>query len=415
MSVSDGVMIIGAGPYGLSVAAHLRARNVPFRIFGHSMYNWRAKMPKGMQLKSDGFASDLSDPDDSFTLEQFAAEQGFPYADEGIPVARDDFIAYGDAFQRRFVPELEPKLIVALDRAGNGFAAQLDSGEVVSARQVVVAIGISDFPRLPPNFADAPREFVSHPAQHDDMAVFRGRSLAIVGAGSSAIDLAALAHEEGASVTLVSRRPHLRFHSRSTLDRPLMERVRAPTTGIGPGWRSFFYCHTPQMFRQLPDDMRLRIVNTSHGPAGGWYMADRVVGKVALVAGCEPDAVEVRNGSVLLRLRGEDGRPQSLEADHVIAATGYRVDLRKIGFLSEKLRTDIRSLDNTPVLSPDFETSVRGLHIVGPASAYSFGPMFRFVYGARYTARRMVKHLAASTARRPSVQRAPVVMATAGD
>jgi cation diffusion facilitator CzcD-associated flavoprotein CzcO len=409
MSVSDSVMIIGAGPYGLSIAAHLRARGVPFRIFGSLMHNWRAKMPKGMLLKSDGFASNLSDPRDAFTLKDFALQQGFPYADEGIPIALDNFIAYGNAFQRRFVPELETRQVVALDRSGDGFAARLDNGEVATAGKVVLAIGISDFPYLPASLADAPADYVSHPAQHADMAAFRGRSLAIVGAGSSAIDLAALAQDEGASVTLIMRRAEPRFHTRSTLDRPLGERIRAPNTGIGPGWRSVFYTKTPQLFRHLPDDMRLRIVNGSHGPAGGWYMVDRIVGKVPLLTGYAPEKVEVRDGLAQLQLRGQDGSQRTLAVDHVIAATGYRVDMRKVGFLAERLRTDIKSLDNKPVLSAHFETSVGGLYIVGPASSYSFGPMFRFVYGAAFTAPRVARHLAAAVVRRPSMPRPAAV------
>ena len=54
------VAIIGAGPHGLSVAAHLRAAEIDLRIFSHPMRNSRDHMPKDMTLKSDGFASNLS-------------------------------------------------------------------------------------------------------------------------------------------------------------------------------------------------------------------------------------------------------------------------------------------------------------------------------------------------------------------
>src|SRR5580658_5584213 len=60
--------IIGAGPYGLSVAAHLRRNGVPFRIFGRPMESRLAHMPKGMMLKSDGFASNIYDPESAFTV-----------------------------------------------------------------------------------------------------------------------------------------------------------------------------------------------------------------------------------------------------------------------------------------------------------------------------------------------------------
>src|SRR5580692_9850358 len=109
--------IIGAGPYGLSVAAHLRRSGVPFRIFGRPMDSWRAHMPKGMSLKSDGFASNLSDPDDRFTMEKFCAERGIPYAHTGIPVKLDTFTEYGLAFQERVVPELEDKMVASIERS----------------------------------------------------------------------------------------------------------------------------------------------------------------------------------------------------------------------------------------------------------------------------------------------------------
>src|ERR1700678_2975366 len=100
MSVSNEIVIIGAGPYGLSIAAHLRARGLGFRIFGQPMSNWQHKMPRGMLLKSDGFASNLADPADAFTLEAYCAEQGLPYSAEEEPVSRECFIAYGQAFQQ---------------------------------------------------------------------------------------------------------------------------------------------------------------------------------------------------------------------------------------------------------------------------------------------------------------------------
>src|SRR5271168_5328523 len=111
------VGIIGAGPYGLSVAAHLRRTGVAFRIFGRPMDSWLAHMPKGMMLKSDGFASDLYDPDRHLPLRQFCSERGIEYADTGIPVRIETFVDYGLAFQERLVPQLEDKLVSSVDRA----------------------------------------------------------------------------------------------------------------------------------------------------------------------------------------------------------------------------------------------------------------------------------------------------------
>src|SRR5580700_3949129 len=107
--------IIGAGPYGLSVAAHLRRSGVPFRIFGRPMDSWLSHMPKGMMLKSDGFASNISDPGGEFTLKQFCDGRQIEYSDSDIPVRLDTFTAYGLAFRDKMVPELEEKLVDSLD------------------------------------------------------------------------------------------------------------------------------------------------------------------------------------------------------------------------------------------------------------------------------------------------------------
>ncbi len=80
------VAIIGTGPYGLSIGAHLKAAGVNFRIFGSSMEFWLKHMPKGMHLKSEGFASSLFDRESRFSLKAYCLEQGLPYAYTGLPV-----------------------------------------------------------------------------------------------------------------------------------------------------------------------------------------------------------------------------------------------------------------------------------------------------------------------------------------
>ena len=104
------VAIVGAGPYGLSIAAHLSQLGVPFRIFGKPMDSWLTQMPRGMLLKSEGFASSVYHPEGSLTLGQYCREKRLPYADIGTPVPLETFCEYGLAFQRQFVPTLEAKI-----------------------------------------------------------------------------------------------------------------------------------------------------------------------------------------------------------------------------------------------------------------------------------------------------------------
>src|SRR5271156_4905687 len=143
------VAIIGAGPYGLSLASHLSARAVDHRIVGMPMELWRTQMPKDMLLKSEGFASDLYDPRREFRLKDFCAAEGRAYEDVGLPVANAHFVAYGIAFQRRFVPHVEEDRLVGLQREGELFRLLLAGGASFQARRGVLAGGGNAFEHLP--------------------------------------------------------------------------------------------------------------------------------------------------------------------------------------------------------------------------------------------------------------------------
>src|ERR1700692_3734019 len=117
------VAIVGAGPFGLSIAAHLRSRGVPFRIFGTPMHRWRAQMPMGMFLKSEEAASSIADPAGRYTLQQFCAEAGLSYGTAPVPL--DTFTRYALSVQRHLVPMVEDALVIALDRRPDGFGLRL--------------------------------------------------------------------------------------------------------------------------------------------------------------------------------------------------------------------------------------------------------------------------------------------------
>jgi hypothetical protein len=388
------VAIVGAGPYGLSIAAHLQAAGLSFRIFGSPMQSWREHMPPGMLLKSDGFASSLSDPKASFTLRHFCAEQQIPYHDTRIPVRLETFTAYGLAFQKRFVPQLEQTQVTAIDRIPGGFSLKLASGEVVGARNVVLAVGISHFPHVPPDLAGLPAQFLSHSSAHSSVDEFRGRNVTVLGGGASAADLAATLAESGAHVTIVARCPSLRFHTGPpATERSLWERLRRPASGLGPGLRSRFFADFPWLFRHLPQALRLRLVKTTFGPAAGWTVKERIVGRVPMKLGYTVKRAEVLDGQVRLLLTGPDGSDVEHVTEHVIAATGYRVDLRRLTFLSPEICSQLRTVEHAPVVSTGFESSVPGLFFVGVAAANIFGPVLRFAFGADFTARRVTNAL----------------------
>jgi len=398
------VAIIGAGPYGLSVAAHLRARGVNFRIFGKPMEFWLKHMPQGMRLKSEGFASSIYDPGATFTLEAYCREHRLPYAPIGSPVPIEAFSSYGLEFQKKFVPELECHSVLQVRRLSAGFEIVLSGGETLTARRVVVAVGLTYYDYLPPELAGLPSDLVTHSSRHSSLDHFKGEEVVVVGAGASALDLAALLHQAGVLVRLVARKPSISFHDRGRVPRPLLEQLRNPTTGIGPGWRSFFYTRTPLLFRQMPEPLRLKIVRQHLGPAPAWFVKDQVVGKVPFNLGVTITHAEEQDKKVSLRLTDADGLHQTLLADHVIAATGYKVDVDRLSFLDPDILRAICRVDRAPALSSHFESSVQGLYFVGISAANTFGPLLRFAVGSKFTAERLSTHLArASRAMRREV------------
>jgi NADPH-dependent 2,4-dienoyl-CoA reductase/sulfur reductase-like enzyme len=392
------VAVVGAGPYGLSLAAHLNAAGIQTRVFGRPMDSWRNHMPEGMLLKSDPFASNLSDPKDFCTLARFSEEQSLPYS-ENEPVKLDTFCRYGLDFQKRCVPRLAEVHVSTIERSGSEFIIGLDDGGKVSARRVVVAIGVGPFRYVPEILGAVPGGFVSHSFDHHDLSGFSGVRVAVVGGGASAIDLAGLLHERGCDVTLVSRRAKLRFTGRSSQHNgpdALWRRMRHPPSGLGPGLRSRFSTDAPLLIHMLPKRLRFEFVRRHLGPAASGVMKDKVVGRVLLLLGRELLVAAVEDSGVALTLSRKNGGQDVLRVDHVIAATGFRVDLSRLTLLSPSLRRDIAEYRGAPILTRHFESSVPGLYFIGLTAAASFGPLMRFTFGARYAARRLTRALVRS-------------------
>lgn len=391
------VAIIGAGPYGLSLAAHLRRAGVALRIFGAPMGFWVDNVPAGTSLKSEGFASSLYDPDGELPLRAWCAERGIDYADVGLPVRVEHFIAYGQEFQRRFVPGLEPVRIDALAPVDGGFALVTAGGERLSARRVVVATGISEFAHMPAELAGLDATRVSHSSHYGSLAGFAGRDVAVLGAGASAFDVAAKLAQAGARAQLFARTTRIDFNPPPDPEpRPLLQRLAAPRSGLGIGWRSRACTDLPLLFHAMPGRLRLRAVERHLGPAPCWFIRDEVEGKVAQHAGMRLLQASLVDQRVKLSFQPDGGAaPYVATVDHVIAATGFRVALSRLTFLDRSLLERLDRVQDTPVLDRHFESSVPGLFFAGVTAANSFGPMLRFAYGAGFAARRLTRRLAA--------------------
>ncbi len=385
MSICD-VAIVGAGPYGLSLAAHLGAAGVSFRIFGKPMQFWQEHVPPRTFLKSDGNSSDLIDPAAALRVSAYYTERDGSFTLRK-PIAVEAFADYGHTFQKRFVPGLDTRNIAGIAQNGDAYRLITVDGESFSARRVVLAVGINDFRFMPDMFARLGRQFVSHSAAFGPVDKLAGRRVAVIGSGASAIDVAATAHEAGADVTILSSREKIVFHP-PPAEPKWHDRFLHPDTGIGAGWSKWLYVNGPDAFRLLPARIRMSIVSRALGPSPGWFMKDRIEGHVPVLSRRVPTGATIVAGRVKI-----DMPEGPFVADHVVTATGFHVDMNRLAFIDPAMRAAIRTFQGAPVLSWNFQTSVPGLYVTGPAAAFDFGPVMRFVYGAGFAIPRLAAHL----------------------
>ena len=380
--------VIGAGPYGLSAAAHLAGvAALDVRLFGRPMSFWDEHMPAGMLLRSPWPACHLSDPADRCTLDRYRADHGHAF---GEPVPLDRFIEYGRWFQRALVPDVDQRAVRHLEGGPRGFTLELEDGEVVGAGRVIVAAGIAPFARRPPEFAALPPELASHSVDHRELAGFAGRRIVVIGGGQSALESAALMHESGAEVEVLVQHPVVYWLTRRWQHRlPVFSQMLYAWPDVGPAGVSHLVAR-PGLYGRLPRRTQDRLAVRSLRAAGAAWLVPRLRG-VPIRTGVR--VAEAARAGGRLRLRLDDGSLRTV--DHALLATGYRIDLSRYEFLAPRIVTNVRRVDGLPVLSRAFESTVPGLHFVGAPAAWSHGPLMRFVAGAGFASRSLVRALAA--------------------
>lgn len=394
------VAVIGAGPYGLSISAHLSAAGIPHRIFGPPMQTWRA-MPEGMFLKSLDFATNIYSPRRGFRLTDYCNQRAISSAE---PVAMDLFSKYGLWAQEQLVPHLEQVEVTRLASDGSLFEVGLANGETLSARRVVMATGLAFFSYLPEVLRGLPPDLVTHTCQNREYGRFRDKDVAVLGAGQSALEAAVLLHEAGARPKLLSRCDGASFAPPPPPRRPLHRRVLYPMSVLGPSRMGFFLQRVPHGFHFLPDERRVELTRRLYGPWGAWWLAARFKDNVPAISNTDILAATARDGRLALQLRStRNGATSGLIVDHLVAGTGYQPDVDVIPFLDRSLASRIRRIERSPKLSAHFESSVPGLYFVGAAAAFSFGPLLRFVAGAEFAAPTVARRLARSRTRSAQV------------
>jgi len=380
------VAVIGAGPYGLSAGVHLKAKGIAVRVFGEPMEFWANKMPEGMLLRSPRVASSLSDPDRAFTLEAYeTASKKEPCA----PVPLDTFVEYGRWFRHQLGSDLDRRTILRVDRDQSGFRLTLQDGEEIRSAYVVIAAGIGPFKKKPAVFQSLPPQRAIHCYEGRDVKKFTGKRVAVIGAGQSALESAALLHEANAQVEVIVRESHLGWigqHSWLHHMGPISTLLYS-SHDVGPLGISRLVAY-PKIVSHVPLKLRDKIRTRAVRPAGSRWLPERLAAVRITTGRCVTQTTTVGD-EVALKL--DDGSERHV--DHVMMGTGYQVDISRYDFLPQELMQDIRQFDGYPRLASGFRSSVPGLHFIGATAARSFGPLLYFVAGTEFASRELVSHL----------------------
>jgi cation diffusion facilitator CzcD-associated flavoprotein CzcO len=384
------VTILGAGPYGLAAAAHLRQiKGLELRVFGEPMEFWKSHMPEGMLLRSPWDASHISDPQTALTMDAFSAglTSRIP-----IPIPLDKFVEYGLWFQRQVVPDIDRRKITSIEKNSNSFRLTLNDGEQFSSRRVVIAAGIGAFARRPKQFEGLPPELVTHVSDQRDVRRFAGKRIVVIGAGQSALESAALIREAGGDVEVIVRAPNVHWLGwRARLQKlgPIAKLLYSPYD-IGPAGVSRIVA-VPDSMKYFPRGIQDAFRRRALRPAGARWLVNRCQAIPILTHRRVESAVPAGEK---LRIRLDDGSVR--EADHALLGTGYRVDVTRYPFLPPELSRSLSQVDGFPKLKAGFESSISGLYFLGAPSSWNFGPVMYFVCGTDFTGRRLARYIAAT-------------------
>lgn len=378
------VAILGAGPYGLSSAAYLQSAGVETRIFGEPMEFWANQMPAGMCLRSNWGASHIADPNGTLTLDEYCRQSG-NHVSKPIPLER--FVAYGHWYQRQAVQNLDKRRIRNIELTSRGLNLSLADGEDFTAKRVVVACGISAFASRPKEFDGLPPALASHTSEHNNLSKFKGQRVIVIGSGQSALESAALLKEAGIEVEVLARKRnlnwvglHARLHHLGLLSKMLYS-----DRDVGPAGISRLVA-MPHLFRRLPRKVQDRTAYRAIRPAGAGWLQPRIVG-VPIQLGRMVKSASASGSQIRLQL---DNGTQRV-ADHVLLATGFRVNVSRYSFLSESLLKGLRVVNGFPVLGRGLESSIPGLHFLGKPASWSFGPILGFVSGAEFASKELLR------------------------
>jgi cation diffusion facilitator CzcD-associated flavoprotein CzcO len=369
------LLIVGAGPFGLSLAAYAAQHAIDYTLVGRPMEFWQENMPQGMYLRS---ACDWHlDPGGAATIERFVALQGRTPADVE-PLSLQFYLQYAQWFQEQQQIAALPLYVKRLDRVDEApyrFRARLEDGRALRARHVALAIGFKYFRHLPADtVALLPEGRYSHTCDLVEFEALRGKRCLILGGRQSAFEWAALLREAGvAAIHLSHRHPSPAF---AAADWSWANAI-VDDIAQNPGW-----------FRNLPEQEQASVVQRLWAEGRlkvEPWLAERVQQPgVFLWPGTRLVSCEEAPGGELIAQLDNGER---LAVDHIILATGYKVNIGQVPFLAAgNLADALATRNGFPALDQRFQTNLPGLYITSMAANQDFGPFFAFTISARTSA-----------------------------
>jgi thioredoxin reductase len=373
------LIIIGAGPYGISLAAHAAASHLSYVLLGEPMNFWKEQMPQNMFIRTNPRYISLSDKDEAYTIERFSSETGTKLIS---PFPRPDFVDYAFWFAQKTHVAFTPELAAQLDYSSAGFRVTTNQGKLYEAKRVILATGLQHYSYIPSVLSELPAHLLSHTFGHTEFNRFAGKKVAVIGSGQSAWEAAALLHLAGSEAELLFRRDAVQY---------------AGEDNTASGQKLI---DTAEQFYHLPHELKQERWNTPRQGSVALFLKPYVEGKLPITGGAVIERAEATSdGKVLLALSNK----QTRIVDHVIAATGYRIKLDQVPFLPPYLLQAIeREADrfaSFPLLSAQFESSVPGLYFTGPLASHTHGPAFGFIAGLRQACFSIIPHIHQHTKR----------------
>jgi hypothetical protein len=332
-------------------------------------------MPSKMFLKSSWSALSISDPDGKYSLNRYSKHFGNPWQE---PVPLQVFLDYGEWFHKQAVPDIDPTYVKFLTRDGEGFHLDRADGRSVKAKKVVVATGVASYANIPDNLSHLPAELLSHSQEHKEFSSFKDKDVIVVGSGQSALEAAALLHEAGAAVELIARGPVIWINRKLYYRTGPAKRIFYAPSDAGPPGVNWLVAY-PLLFKHFSDKLRSSLDARAVRPAGSPWLRPRAEGRVLIACNMLIVSAKAQGQRALLKL--SDGTTR--EVDHIVLGTGYQADIHALKFIDPALIQKVQEHNGSPLLNEWFESSVPNLHFVGALAGYVFGPLCRFVVGAK--------------------------------